>query len=149
MISKYPVVINKLFLNLETDDFTILSISLETFAHIAERNDGKIALASLGDKMEKAIKSISGRLSSLPTEIKVRAMGCLESLFYTDSNENRITTLIRKWFYLVDTDPMEVFLKYCRNPFTELRLAGFDVIKSISTQDWGQECIKTTPGKWK
>jgi hypothetical protein len=34
-----------------------------------------------------------------------------------------------------------------KNPFSELRLGGFGVLKAIAGQVWGQEAIRDTPGE--
>lgn len=48
VLSKYPKLFDRLFMNLESSDLTIVSVTLETLGHIGEPNEGKIALDSTG-----------------------------------------------------------------------------------------------------
>lgn len=78
--------------------------------------------------------------------MKVRSLNCLEKLFKVTELNNQITTITQKWFTLVDEQPIYVFWNYAKNPFFELREAGFGVLFAISGQIWGHELIKNTPG---
>lgn len=37
-------------------------------------------------------------------------------------------------------------MSVCRQPFTELRLAGLQVLRVLAEQQWGQENINSMPG---
>ncbi|XP_030752120.1 26S proteasome non-ATPase regulatory subunit 5-like [Sitophilus oryzae] len=143
---KYPVVIERLYSNLNIEDMTVLGVSLDTIGYIGQTNEGKLALQSTGNRIEVAIKNISSKLSSLPTETRIRALNCLENLLRVVDNNNEIVSLSREWYGIIDTDPMDIILRYAKNPFSELKVAGLGILNSIAGQEWGQECIKNTPG---
>jgi 26S proteasome non-ATPase regulatory subunit 5 len=42
---------------------------------------------------------------------------------------------------------MELVMSVCRQPFTELRLAGLQVLRVLAEQQWGQENISDMPGE--
>lgn len=96
--------------------------------------------------MVKALSTVAKRIPTFPTEIKVRAMSCLECLINAEDNDNRVSTITEKWFKVIDSNPMDFLLTYCRNPFVELRIAGFGILNSVSKQQWGQNTIRGTPG---
>lgn len=122
-------------------------MSVDTIGHIGIRSNGKIALEST-NRMESTIKIIATS-TSFPTDIKVRALTCLEHLLGVvdnDEDDVSITTITRKWYNFIDDKPIDVILNYAKNPFGEFRLAGFGVLSSIARQLWGQEVIRDTPG---
>lgn len=94
--------------------------------------------------MEGFVKTIAKLLPSLPTDIRIRALSCIENLL----RDARVDTmqLTEKWFHLLGPEPMDVISKYAKNPFVELRLAGLGILNAIACQLWGQEAIKNTPG---
>lgn len=50
---------------------------------------------------------------------------------------------------LFGDDPMEVVVRYAKNPFSDIRLAGLSILQAIAEQPWGQDEIKNVPGKIK
>lgn len=98
----------------------------------------------IGLKMEGFVKTLAKLLPSLPTEVRIRALNCIENLL----RDVRVDTiqLTEKWYHLLGPEPMDVISKYAKNPFVELRLAGLGVVNAIACQPWGQEAIKNTPG---
>ncbi|KAL3288064.1 hypothetical protein HHI36_002515 [Cryptolaemus montrouzieri] len=146
IVEKYSFVLFRMFKNIEVSDFSIFGVSIDALGYIAVKPDGKYALDSLGI-VEKGILTLSNKLGSLPTELTIRALKCIENLLIANETNHHISLICRKWFFALGTNPMtEIVLKYSKNPFSELRLAGLNIIKSISNQVWGQEIIKDTPG---
>lgn len=47
-LDKYPEIINNIFSNIESNNLILLGVSLDTVGHIADRNEGKLALSSRG-----------------------------------------------------------------------------------------------------
>ncbi|RZB38997.1 26S proteasome non-ATPase regulatory subunit 5 [Asbolus verrucosus] len=146
ILSKHPNLFQRMFKNLESDDFTIVGVSLDTLGHIGLPNEGKVALDSTGAPIDTAIKTITKSLPSMPTEIKVRGLNCLENLLHIVDYNNQITMITRKWYSLIDDNPIDFIWNYAKNPFFELRVAGFGILHAMSEQTWGQEVIKNTPG---
>ncbi|KAJ8919045.1 hypothetical protein NQ315_016951 [Exocentrus adspersus] len=146
LLSKYPKLFDRLFSNIESGDLTIVAVSLDTLGVIGLTNAGKCALQSTGNKMTYAIKTIVKLLTSFPTEVRLRALNCLENLLTVEEHKNDILQITRKWYGLFGDDPMEVILRYAKNPFSELKLAGLGILRAIAEQQWGQEEIHNTPG---
>ncbi|KAF7268906.1 hypothetical protein GWI33_018008 [Rhynchophorus ferrugineus] len=145
VMNQYDMLFNRLFMHLSCDDMTIFGISLDIIGHIGKTAEGKIALQSI-DKIETAIKTVSSRLSSIPTDIKIRALSCLESLLRVTDNNNEITSLTHEWYSFIGANPMDVILRYAKNPFSELRLSGLGILNALANQTWGQEAIKNSAG---
>lgn len=146
MLARYLTTTHHLLDNVERDDLSIVGITIDTLGHIAATNNGKLALNATGEKMDRAICILRDRLVSFPTPLRVRALNCFENLLRLSAPSERAEDVTRKWFYLLGDIPMDLVLKYAKNPFLELRLSGMGIINAISVQLWGQECIKNTPG---
>lgn len=97
--------------------------------------------------MTYAVKTIAKLLSSLPTDVRLRALNCLENLLRVNEKTNDIMQITRKWYTLIGDDPMELILRYAKNPFSEIKLAGLGILQAIAEQQWGQEEMRNTPGK--
>jgi len=55
--------------------------------------------------------------------------------------------ITKSWFEQLAPNPMELVVSVCRQPFTELRLAGLQVLRVLAEQQWGQENINSMPGE--
>lgn len=95
---------------------------------------------------ENTLKVLITRMASLPTQLRTRSLNCMEGLFRVTDVDNRITSLVRKWFGLIGEQPMDWLVNYAQNPFSEIRLAGLGVLSALSSHYWGQENIRNTPG---
>ncbi|VEN43507.1 unnamed protein product [Callosobruchus maculatus] len=146
MLSKYPKLFDRIFSNLESGDLIVIGVSLDTLGVIGSTNEGKCALGSTGNKITYAIKTIVKLLPSLPTEVRVRALNCLENLIRVTERKNDMLQITRKWYQSFGDEPMEIILRYAKNPFSEIKLAGLGLLHAIANQQWGQEEIKNTPG---
>lgn len=167
MLLEYPLVAVKLAYNIESDNFTLLTVSLDVLGYIAETSNGKIALSSLGKfyiydcyslygstlgtfaggEMNRIVSVIVERLTSLPTESRIRALNCLESLLRVQTDDEQVSEITRNWFSLMSDEPLGWITKYAKNPFHEIRLAGLGILRALSTQMWGHEVIRKSPGK--
>lgn len=148
-ITTYTKVIDRIFRNLESENMTIYGVSLDTFGYIAATDKGKVALeATAGSKLEQAISSVVNGLGSLPTELKIRALKVIENLLRIDDITTRVSSITFKWFKLMGQNFIDKIVSYAKNPFGEIRLAGFGVLHSLATQQWGQEIIQQFPGKF-
>ncbi|XP_044745627.1 26S proteasome non-ATPase regulatory subunit 5 [Coccinella septempunctata] len=146
IIEQYSYVLKKMFENINSSDFSLVGVSLDTIGYIGSTTNGKCALDSMGI-VENGMSLISSKLGTFPTEITVRALKCIENLLSTDENNLRVQFISQKWFSALGPNAMtNIILKYAKNPFFELRIAGLSVINSISNQIWGQEVIQDTPG---
>ncbi|CAG9856336.1 unnamed protein product [Phyllotreta striolata] len=146
LLSKYPKIFDRLFSNLESGDLTIVAISLDTLGIIGLTNQGKSALHSTGNKMTYALKTIVKLLSSFPTDVKIRALNCLEHLLSVSEQQNNVNLITKRWYSILCEQPMEVILRYAKNPFAELKIAGLGILLGLAHQQWGQEEIKNSPG---
>ncbi|KAF7990012.1 hypothetical protein HCN44_008686 [Aphidius gifuensis] len=149
ILSKYPPVIYALFdvIN-ETEDTLLLTNALDTLGHIASTNDGKYALQNLGQFMNNAIHRISQVIKTMPSELKVCGLDCLAMILYVDKTkrDNQIMSLTKSWFDLINNDPLDMIIGYCRQPFHDIKISSYRVLSSISNQTWGHELIASYPG---
>ncbi|CAG9822654.1 unnamed protein product [Phaedon cochleariae] len=146
MMSKYPKVVDRIYSNVESSDLTVVKVSLDTIGIIGSSNEGKRALLASGNKITYSIKTIVKLLVALPNEVRLTALTCLENLLRVTDQKAEITKITKQWFSLFGDDPMDIVLRYSKNPFPDIRLAGFGILHAISGQQWGQEAINNTPG---
>lgn len=92
------------------------------------------------------LKTISDRMTSFTTEIRIRALDCLENCFRIPELDSRITNLLKKWYLAMGEDPMSWIFKMAQNPFNELRLATLGLLSALAAHHWGQECFLNTAG---
>ncbi|XP_045470633.1 26S proteasome non-ATPase regulatory subunit 5-like [Harmonia axyridis] len=146
IVEKYSYILKRMFENLNSTDYILVGVSLDSIGYIGSTVNGKHALESL-QIVENGMTVISEKLGSFPTEITVRALKCIESLLSIDEEHIQISPISKKWFSSLGENAMtKIVMKYTENPFSELRIAGLSIILSISNQVWGQEIIRDTPG---
>ncbi|KAK4883481.1 hypothetical protein RN001_006800 [Aquatica leii] len=145
-ITKHAKIVNRIYTAIQEVDSGVIGVCLDTLGYIGETNDGKFSLETTGDQLTVTLKSINNQIQTYPTEIKLRALSCLESLFRITDFDSKTTNLIRKWYYSMDDNPMHWIYNFAKNPFHEIRLVTFNVLRSISQHNWGQEIFRNTPG---
>lgn len=167
IIRTYPKVIDRIFNNLESDDFSVLGVSLDTLANIAATDKGKFALETssrtyLNDnykqifylfhileyKLERVIPTIAKSLSSIPTELKIRALKTIEVLLKVEDITSKASNITFKWFKQLGNNFIDNIVSYAKNPFGEIRVAGLEVLFALASQQWGQEVIQQVPGNF-
>lgn len=164
IVNKYVFILNRISANIESNNFTIFGVSVDTLGYIADTNEGKIALNSagtnfscwcyfyifqfifVGETISNLLPLIVEKLNKLPNEVKIRALNCLENMLHVSTNDTRITNITRKWYNCMEKNPMDVIMRYAKNPFSEIRSAGLGILNALSTQLWGQEVIRNSPG---
>ncbi|KRT85539.1 HEAT domain-containing protein [Oryctes borbonicus] len=146
IVTKYKFILTRIYSNIKSDNFTLVRVSVDTLGHIAETNEGKIALNSVGDIMPKLLPSITEKLNKLPNEVKIRALNCLENILQVSTNDTRITAITRRWYSYLEGNPIDLILRYAKNPFSEIRCAGLGILNALATQLWGQEVIRNSAG---
>ncbi|GFG29907.1 hypothetical protein Cfor_09925 [Coptotermes formosanus] len=148
MSAEYPNVVTALFETFDSPDLVLLGVAMETVGYIGTSVEGKYMLDSLGDMMNKTMKKLGNKITNLPTEWKVRALNTVANLLELKvADQDTLSLAITKsWFEQLASNPMDLVVSVCRQPFTELRLAGLQVLRVLAEQQWGQENINSTPG---
>lgn len=110
-----------------------------------------------GSKYTQAVEKVGQIISNSPTEIKVRALNCFASLIGLDKDpdaekrgpvDHRVTLMTREWFRSLSTQPssIEILFEICKNPFPDIRLAGFTLLDAVCQHQWGEELVARTAG---
>ncbi|XP_069676870.1 26S proteasome non-ATPase regulatory subunit 5 isoform X4 [Periplaneta americana] len=147
VFAEYPNIVTTLFETFDSPDLVLLGVAMETVGYIGTSVEGKYMLDSLDDTMDQTMKKLAHKISNLPTELRVRAMNTVANLLQLklpDQNSQSLA-ITKSWFEKMAVNPMELIMSVCRQPFTELRLAGMQVLQVLAEQQWGQECINSTP----
>lgn len=161
IFTKFSHICKPLFETIISNDSSTLSPCLETLGVLGRSKHGKIGLSGLslvcpeGD-MKMVLMEMAMFLSTLPTEEQIRILNCLELLFRLEaegedgdnsSPDNRICLITESWYKFLDRGPgLKILMAYLRNPFPDIKLAGFGVLKSIVDYPWGQAAVADTAG---
>lgn len=88
--------------------------------------------------------------------MKIRALNCVANLISIDKDpskpqtgpvDHRVTLMTREWFRSLNTNSMDALYAICRNPFTELKLAGLTLLDAVCQHQWGEELVARTAGQ--
>lgn len=161
IFTKFSNICKPLFETIIANDSATLSPCLETLGVLGRSKDGKVGLSGLnlvcpeGD-MKMILMEMAVFLTTLPTEEQIRILNCLELLFrlqpepdhdVTMNPDNRICTITETWYRYLDRGPgLKIVLNYIRNPFPDIKLAGYGVLKAITDYPWGRVAIADTAG---
>lgn len=164
IFTKFSHICKPLFETIIANDSSTLSPCLETLGVLGRSKQGKVGLSGLtlvcpeGD-MKMVLMEIAMYLNTLPTEEQIRILNCLELLFRLQPEEgeteeqtianpdNRISSITEQWYKYLDRGPgLKTLLQYTRNPFPDIKLAGFGVLKSVVDYAWGRKALADTAG---
>lgn len=168
VFTKYSHICKPLVETIISNDSATLSPCLETLGVLGRSKQGKIGLSGLhhvcpdGD-MKMVLMEMAMFLTTLPTEEQKRILNCLELLFTLDTPQpqegeemdmgasaepdNRICVITESWYKYLDRGPgLKTLLGYCRNPFPDIKLAGFGVLKAVVDYPWGRAALADTAG---
>lgn len=100
--------------------------------------------------MHETLNDIGKSIHNLPTPLKVRALNCLETLFFCDASDatnNQISSITEQWFTSLTGNNQLTFVQdFCRNPFPEIKTAALGLLRSICNYVWGQRALSNTAG---
>lgn len=148
IFNAYPALVSTLFTCILSDDFQLLFTALDTLGYLAKFDDGKRALDSLdGDQCLKVLQHIAQAIPRYPSEIKVRALNCFENVFFVepaDTRNNQIDYICQKWFSSVFGTDLAALLNFCHNPFEDIAMSGFKVLRSLVYHNFGQRGVSLT-----
>lgn len=148
IFNAYPGLINLLFNCLLSDDFLLLHSALATLGNLARFENGKRALDGLdADQCAKVMTHIAKAIPSYPSELKVRALNCIENVFWVDSSiprNNQINYICQKWFSCIFGSDLSTLLGFCQNPFDDIAISAFKCLLSLSHHDFGQRGVALT-----
>ncbi|XP_034241608.1 26S proteasome non-ATPase regulatory subunit 5-like isoform X1 [Thrips palmi] len=148
MVKRFPTLVSMMFETLEASDMAVLGTGMETLGFIATTLKGKYMLQSQGSKIPETLRRMVQKLPTLPTDVKVRLLNSISNILQlqvADQN-NQSLSMTKRWFEALSPTPMDFVMSLCRQPFPEIRLAGFQLLHVLATNPWGQEYIVRAPG---
>lgn len=151
IFNAYPALINMLFNCLLQDDFQLLFSALDTLGNLARFEDGKRALDALdADQCCRVMSHISSSIPNYPSELKVRAIICFDSIFWIDptaARNNQINYICQKWFACIFGSDLSKLFHFCQNPFDDISTNAMKCLRSVVYHDFGQKAVATTGEK--
>ncbi|CAH2071156.1 unnamed protein product, partial [Iphiclides podalirius] len=155
ILEKYPVSLNLVFNAIDSDDQAILLVALDTLGFIGKTTEGKLCLAAVGSKFIGAVEKIGTFIKNSPTEVKVRAAQCFTSLISVEMDakdngpvDHRVTLMTREWFRTINKEAgaTETLFDMCKNPFPDIKLAGFNLLDAVCQHLWGEQEVARVAG---
>ncbi|XP_026755476.2 26S proteasome non-ATPase regulatory subunit 5 isoform X2 [Galleria mellonella] len=157
IFNKYPTILDLLFEAFDIGDQTLLLVALDVLGFIGVTIEGKLSLISLGRKYMQTVDKVAQLIRNSATETKVRALNCFASLISVDKDPNipksgpidhRVTLMTREWFRCLSEHPssMKFLCDTCKNPFSDIRLAAFNLLDAVCQHKWGEELVARVGG---
>jgi len=152
MLVQHPVFLETLLHTAEAAaDHTLKAVAFESLGYIGVSLEGKSCLAGLGNKFINCIENLETLIQDSPTEIRIRAMNAFASLIKLDkeNQSGEYLELTESWYRASlgsRNDPFGVLHAVVKQPFTELRLAIYQVLTNMARQGWGRKEILRRPG---
>lgn len=120
-------------------------------------SDIRCYCAVSGSQYTQAVGKVAQMIRTGASDVKVRALHCFASLVGVDTGtdepktrpiDHRVTLMTREWFRTlsVQPGPMEVLVEICKNPFPDIRSAGFSLLDAVCQHQWGEELVARTAG---
>jgi len=147
IMTKYPALLSALVNMVQSEDFTFQSIAFETIGYIGVSLEGKTALIEMGNKVVECIEKLEVLIKNSPTEVKIRAMNALASLIKLDKENQsaEMVSLTQAWYMRVPST-MTLVSSIVKQPFLDLRLAAYQLLKVMVGQPWGREVVMRQAG---
>jgi len=129
-------------------DGTTLPVAFDTLAQLGFSDHGKLLLEDhYSLKISQTLNEIGKTIHNLSTRLQIRALNCLEILFRSETQNNRVNSITNQWFItLTGKHGMAFMLDFCRNPFPDIKLAALTLLKVMVTTFWGQKALEETAG---
>uniref|UniRef100_T1J7S9 26S proteasome non-ATPase regulatory subunit 5 n=1 Tax=Strigamia maritima TaxID=126957 RepID=T1J7S9_STRMM len=145
---KHPSFINMLFKFIDSNDHTLLLIAIETVSMIGATVDGKITLEKMREMMKNYTKKLGTAIVNAPSELRVKAMNAASILLdlKVQDQTTDMLSLTELWFSWLASEPMQLLLNLCRQPFADIRCAALGILRSLAHQSWGQQKMSLYPG---
>ncbi|KAE8582425.1 hypothetical protein XENTR_v10020120 [Xenopus tropicalis] len=144
----YPAFLQKVFDMAEGQDVTMLGVAVDTLGILGSNLEGKQVLQKTGSKFQTILKRIGHHAKNSSTEMRVRCLDALSSLFYLpeDCHTEDLLAMARTWFHSLSAQPMDLFRSIASQPFPELHCGALKVFTAIANQSWAQKLMIESPG---
>lgn len=126
--------------------------AIDTLGLIGASPIGKTALHSIGGhQLNLAVQHLGNLIFSGATDsnVKIRAMEAASHLLQLppQTQDPNLLNLCQSWFVrLTALSPATEIMRLCHLPFSNIRLAALQMVRSIADQPWGQAALKDHPG---
>uniref|UniRef100_A0A8D1BG51 26S proteasome non-ATPase regulatory subunit 5 n=1 Tax=Sus scrofa TaxID=9823 RepID=A0A8D1BG51_PIG len=145
---RYPVFVEKVFEMTESQDPTMIGVAVDTIGILGSNVEGKQVLQKTGTRFERLLMKIGYQAKNASTELKIRCLDAVSSLFYLppEQQTDDLLRMTESWFSSLSRDPLELFRGISNQPFPELHCAALKVFTAIANQPWAQKLMFNSPG---
>lgn len=145
---RYPIFVEKVFEMTESQDPTMIGVAVDTIGILGSNVEGKQVLQKTGTRFERLLMKIGYQAKNATTELKIRCLDALSSLFYLppEQQTDDLLRMAESWFSSLSRDPLELFRGISNQPFPELHCAALKVFTAIANQPWAQKLMFNSPG---
>lgn len=135
------------------DSGSLVPTAIDVMSGIGSSVAGKRILSSL-DGLDTFLKLLGSVIRGTNGELKIRALRCLSLLLKNDDApdpDGQMSSLLESWYNLVNGDPdrhdvTSNLYQMIQQPFLDLRLGSYEVMKILVTHVWGQTHLKRMNG---
>uniref|UniRef100_A0A8D0HL42 26S proteasome non-ATPase regulatory subunit 5 n=1 Tax=Sphenodon punctatus TaxID=8508 RepID=A0A8D0HL42_SPHPU len=145
---RYPVFLEKVFEMAEGHDPTMNGVAVDTLGILGSNLEGKQVLQKAGSRFQRLLNRIGNQAKNAPTELRVRCLDAIASLFYLppDQQTEDLLGMMESWFASLSSQPLELFRSIGTQPFPELRCGALRIFTAIANQAWAQKLMLDSPG---
>nr|XP_056716635.1 26S proteasome non-ATPase regulatory subunit 5 [Euleptes europaea] len=145
---QYPVFMKKVFSMAEGHDPTTYGVAVDTLGILGSTLEGKLVLQKLGRRFHHMLNRMGCQAKSAPTEVRVRCLDALASIFYLPPEQQTedFLGMVESWFSCLSSQPLELFRGISTQPFPDLHCGALRVFTAIANQPWAQRLMIASPG---
>ena len=147
VLLQYPAIVSTMVDMVQSDDVTLQTVALETLGYIGVSLEGKAALLESGNLVSDCIDKLAVLLHDSCTEVKITILNTLASLVKLDkeNQSQEMLSVTESWFRR-SPDLIVTVTGLIKQPFLDLRLAGYQLLLVLAGQDWGRTLVMSQPG---
>ncbi|XP_002042896.2 26S proteasome non-ATPase regulatory subunit 5 [Drosophila sechellia] len=149
IIGGYPHMLGCLFVQLLSEDESILPTAMDTLANLATSPQGKILLnMHFSAAMEKSFERYGSHIKKLSAHIKERLLNSLDVIYdFKTPPAKEINTILKNWYECFARGAhANTIMDLINTPFPDLQMAALALLKTICKYNWGIVALKNTGG---
>eukprot|EP00099_Drosophila_melanogaster_P010880 NP_001285190.1 uncharacterized protein Dmel_CG12096, isoform B [Drosophila melanogaster] len=149
IIGGYPHMLACLFMQLQSEDESILPTAMDTLANLATTPQGKILLnMHFSGAMEKSFKKYGSHTKKLSAHIKKRLLNSLDVIYdFKTPPATEIINIGKNWYEcFAGGAHANIIMDLINTPFPDLQMAALSFLKTICKYNWGIVALKNTGG---
>ena len=131
---------------LSPEDDTQWGRAVDTLGVLGSTLIGRAALETCGSLAREAVKALGGIMARGHSNLRVRVLDSLAIFFSCPEGREVEGWTSEQWFHHLHASPLTLVMSIIKQPFDDLRTAGFRFLLSVAPREWGQREMSGHPG---